>query len=173
MLVIAPSPHSASKTRVNALIAGEGNAILPRTKMGEGLARGEKPLTLSKSWADHCALSRKGSEPYCVQKNFHHTINQLSEARSTAQMADCIQVTVAGAHQAALSCRSCHMSAPAVLCKLHLSSQIAAPSNSQNEALRKEARTVHRRPPCHLAEPIRSRYFRFAEPLRAMSEAAN
>src|SRR6516162_5940722 len=88
-----------------------------------------------------CPLPQ-GGEPYCVQKNFHHTINQLSEARSTAQMADCIQVTVAGAHQAALSCRSCHMSAPAVLCKLHLSSQIAAPSNSQNEALRKEARTV-------------------------------
>src|SRR5690242_14475025 len=34
MLVVAPSPHGASKTRVNALIAGEGNSMLPQTMMG-------------------------------------------------------------------------------------------------------------------------------------------
>jgi hypothetical protein len=47
--VIVPSP-----------LAGEGGSMLPRARMGEGYLLKEKPLTRSSSWADHCALSRKG-----------------------------------------------------------------------------------------------------------------
>jgi hypothetical protein len=47
MVVIAPSP-----------LAGEGCSVLPPAMMGEGCPR--QPLTHSSSWADHCALSRKG-----------------------------------------------------------------------------------------------------------------
>src|SRR5262249_46376156 len=45
-----------------------------------------KPLTHSDSWAHHCALSRKGSEPARCMRIFIYQTNQLSETGGATSM---------------------------------------------------------------------------------------
>jgi hypothetical protein len=75
-LVIAPSP-----------LAGEGNSMAPRAMMGEGLWW-RKPLTHSKSWTNHWALSRKGRERLWSDKNSSKNFKLLQKRRDAARGVD-------------------------------------------------------------------------------------
>jgi hypothetical protein len=58
--IAVPSPHSPSKTGVNALMAGEGSTVVQRSKLGEGFCATKEPLTQFFALRERVALSHKG-----------------------------------------------------------------------------------------------------------------